>query len=248
MNAGQNENSQDIEKLKEIPKWTRKYAQSRTIPNLISLVIFLCLFAGIAIPSYFGGIAYRAGNSFLFWLCNLVLAAAMVFLLIFCIPGWGGKFIERLSRRFYGREGDVSIPLSETAKKRKRTGYIAGMIFGSCVLGSVFLGGQGYFEIKYMQPISALYVVPFLVFLYFWQRPKVGPVSLLWPILYTIHAILIIAGMPIVFTGRLDSLNMLVPTFVYGFVTYIIGHIYSRYALKRLKDIAHLEANAANGD
>lgn len=248
MKTQQNQIPQNTEKLKEIPKWTRRYAQNRTIPNLIALVVFAFLFAGIAIPSYFGGIAYRTGNSALFWLCILILAAAMISLLFFCIPGLGDKFIGRLSRRLYGGEGDVSIPLSGTAKNKKRIGYFAGILFGSCVLGSVLLGQKGFFEIKYMQPISALYVVPFLVFLYFWQKPKVSPVSLLWPILYTIHAILIVAGVPILFTGSLTGLNMLLPTFGYGSLTFLVGHLYSRYALKQLKSITHLNGEATNGD
>lgn len=248
MKTQQNQVPQNAEKLREIPKWTRRYAQNRTIPNLIGLVISAFLFAGIAIPSYFGGIAYRAGNLALFWLCILVLAAAMISLLFFSMPRWGGKFFERLSRRLYGKEGDVSIPLSETAKKMKWIGYIAGILFGSCVLGSVLLGQKGFFEIKYMQPIAALYGVPFLVFLYFWQKPRIGPVSLLWPILFTIHAILIVVGVPILFTGNLMPLNVLLPTFGYGLLTFLVGHLYSRYALKKLQSLTHFEEEATNGD
>ena len=74
-------------------------------------------------------------------------------------------------------------------------------MFVCCVIGSVQLGVLGYIPIEYMQPVSALYVVPFLVFLTIWQRPVVGPLSLLWPILYTVHATLIVAGVPILFNG-----------------------------------------------
>ena len=121
------------------------------------------------------------------------------------------------------------------------------MLFGSCVIGSVFLGMKDFIKIKYMQPVSALYVVPFMVFLYFWQRPKIGHLALLWPTLYGIHAVLIVVGVPILFTGNLIPLNMILPVFGYGFLTYIIGHIYSRYALKKLKEAAHLEENATDG-
>ena len=111
MNSKQHSKSQDqnTEKLKEIPKWTRRYAQNRTIPALIALAINLCLFAGIATPSYFGGKAYRSGNLVLFWICIFVLAVAMISLAFFCVPKWGGKFIARISRRLYNREGDVLI-------------------------------------------------------------------------------------------------------------------------------------------
>ena len=142
MNSKQHNKSQgqNTEKLKEIPKWTRKYAQNRALPVLISLVIFSCIFAGIAIPSYFRGKAYRAGNTVLFWICIFVSAIAMISLFFFCVPKWGGKFIERISQRLYGREGTVSISEPEAMKKKRWLGYVVGMIFGSCVIGSVFLG------------------------------------------------------------------------------------------------------------
>ncbi len=243
METEQNQLPQDTEKLKEIPKWTRKYAQNRALPVLISLLIFACIFAGIAIPSHFGGKAYRAGNMVLFWICIIVTAIAMISLFFFCVPKWGGKIIERISQRLYGAEGTVLIAGPEAMKKKRWLGYVVGMIFGSCVIGSVILGSKGFLAIEYMQPISALYCVPFLIFLYCWQRPMVSPIVLLWPILYTIHAILIVVGVPILFTGNLRHWNMMLPVFGYGFLAHIIGHFYSRYALKKLKTAAHLQEN-----
>ena len=243
METEQNQVPQDAEKLKEIPKWTRKYAQNRTIPFLIFFAIYLCLSAGIGIPSYFGGKAYRSGNLVLFWICIFVLAVAMTSLAFFCVPKWGGKFIERISRRLYNREGDVLISIPETIKKKIGVGYVVAMVFGTCVFISVILGLLGYLPIKYMQPVSALYVVPFLVFLYIWQRPIISPLVLLWPTLYGIHAILVVAGVPIQFGGPLVFLNMLIPIAGYGILCGLLGHVYSRYALKKLKTAAHLQEN-----
>ena len=58
---------------------------------------------------------------------------------------------------------------------------------------------------------------------------------LLWPALYALHAILIIAGVPILFVGRWDSLNMLIPTVGYGLIASLTAHIYSRIQLRRLR-------------
>jgi hypothetical protein len=115
----------------------------------------------------------------------------------------------------------------------------------------VILGLVGYLPSdKYMQPISALYMVPFLVALNWLMRPATGNVQLLWPALYALHAILIVVGAPIVFHGRLEMLNMLVPVIGYGLVTSLIGHIYSRWALHSVRvivgrqpDDAQLEHN-----
>jgi len=98
-----------------------------------------------------------------------------------------------------------------------------------------------------MQPVSALYVVPFLVFLYLWQRPVISPLALLWPTLYAIHAILVVAGVPILFHKPWTALNMLIPIAGYGILCGLLGHFYSRYALKKLKDITRLEGEPTNG-
>ncbi len=177
----------------------------------------------------------------LFWICIFVFITSMIGVTIISVPKWGGKIIERITQRVYAGEGSISISVPESMKKKKWVGYVVAMIFGSCILGSVILGFMGYFTIEYMQPISAVYVVPFLVFLYIWQRPIISPLVLLWPTLYTIHAILIVTGMPILFTEYLIPLNMILPVFGYGFLTYVIGHLYSRYALKKLKTAAHLQ-------
>jgi len=235
---------ENTERLKEIPKWTRKYAQNRTLTNLVNLIIFLFLFIGIGAPSYLGGIAFIKGNMILVWVCIVVSFASAICLLIFSVPKFGGVKIWRwIDKRIYGYEGTISIPEPELMKKKKWVGYAVIIAFMICVQGSVFLGFKGYFTIKYMQPISALYFVPFMVFLYLWQRPKVGPILLLWPILYAIHAILIVVGVPILFTGNLTGLNMFLPMFGYGFLTFAIGHFYSRYALKKLKTTAYLQEN-----
>ena len=245
MNTQQNQVPQDTEKLKEIPKWTRKYAQNRTIPLLIVLAISLCLFAGIAISSYFGGIAYRNGNMVLFGISIFVLIISMICVIIISVPKWGSKIIERITRRVYAGEGSISISAPESMKKKKWLGYVVAIIFGSCILGqvmgSVILGLMGYSTIEYMQPISAVYVVPFLVFLYLWQRPIITPLLLLWPTLYGIHAILVVAGVPIQFDRPWIFLNMLIPIAGYGILCGLLGHIYSRYALKKLKTAAHLQ-------
>lgn len=247
MNVQQNQFPQDMEKFKEIPKWTRKYAQNRTLPFLIFLAINLCLFAGIAVPSYFGGIAYRNGNMVQFGISLIVLIISMICVIIISVPKWGRKIIERITRRVYAGEGSILISVPESMKKKKWVGYVVAMVFGSCVLISVILGLLGYLPIKYMQPLSALYVVPFLAFLHLWQRPIISPLALLWPILYSIHAILVVAGVPIQFGEPWVSLNILIPMVGYGILCGLIGHIYSRYALKKLKTTAHFQGEAGNG-
>jgi hypothetical protein len=89
-----------------------------------------------------------------------------------------------------------------------------------------------------MQPISALLVVPFLVALWAGNRQALSPIGLLWAGLYALHAVLIVAGAPVVFTGRLEILNMGLPVLGYGVLTAVVGHLYNRYALARMRQVA----------
>jgi len=252
METEQNQVPQNAEKLKEIPKWTRKYARNRTL-TVFALIVMICLFSVvIGFPLAFTTAAFVKGNMILACVCIIALAAIFIFLLIICVPKFGGVkkgWIDRwINQWIYGHEGTASMPEPKLTKKKKWLGYVVGSVVGGCILGTMFLGMEGYIASKYMQPVSALYFVPFLVFQYFLQWPRIGPLVLICPILYTIHAILIVAGVPIFFTGNLCMLNIFLPVFGYTFLAHVIGHVYSRYALKKLKGLTHLEGEAANGN
>ena len=140
------------------------------------------------------------------------------------------------------------MPQPKLSKKRKYVDIVVGIVYMVCLLGSMELGMSGYIEVKYILPFMALFVVPFGVYQYFVLWPRLGHLLLIFPILYAIHAILIIAGVPIFFTGIFAvPLNMLLPL-IYTLLAFMIGHLYSRYALKKLKGITHLEGGAANGN
>ena len=242
MKTEQNKNLPDMKKLKEIPKWTKKYAQNRMLTNLIFCLMYIVLFLGISAPPYLYGLLFKNDNVLAKFIFLIPALASLIFLLYISVPKWGGlKLWKWVDQRIY-REGNVSISVRELKKTKKKIGSIAGLIFMACLMSTMFIC-EKYVPIEYMQPISAIYCVPFMVFLYLWQRPKYGPLMLLWPALYAIHAILIVAGVPIVFSKEsgLVSLNMYIPSFGYGFLTFIIIYIYSRYALKKLKTAAHLQ-------
>jgi hypothetical protein len=94
---------------------------------------------------------------------------------------------------------------------------------------------------KHLQPFSALYMLPFLALLIHYQR--LGFWAWLWPAFYGLHAILLLAGLPIHFKGQYELLDIIVPTFGYGLISMLVGHIYSRYALKQLKRLARAGLN-----
>ena len=159
-----------------------------------------------------------------------------------------GLLDQIIGRWIYGHEGFTSMPQPKLTKKKKCLDIVVGIVYMVCLLGSMELGMTGYIEVRYLLPFMALFVVPFGVYQYFILWPRLGPVLLLYPILYAIHAILIIAGVPIYFTGMFAvPLNMLLPL-IYNLLAYVIGHICSRYALKKLKGLTHLEGGTVNGN
>jgi len=191
-------------------------------------------------------IALQKGNMILACVSIIALVGTWICLIIF-IPKFGGKnrgLIDlRIDQWTYSKDGTVSMPEPESTKKQKRLDGVVGVVVGRCILGRIYSGMEGYIAFKYMLPVSALYYLPFLVFEYCLQRPRLGPLVPMCPILCTIHAILIVAGVPIFFTENLCVLNLFLSVFGYGFLAYVICHVYSRYALKKLKTAAHLQEN-----
>lgn len=222
---------------RKIGKLSRSYAQNRSLGVVVFMVLFLVLFVSISVPSYFGGMAYRDGQWGIFCVCMAILMVALVGTVYLAVPRWGSKLIERITERLYAGEGNaqLSCPMSSG---RKLVGWCLVAIFLVCVPVTVELGFLDVFPEKYMQPVSAIYLVPFLVAIWLLQRPAVGPIALLWPTLYALHAVLILTGIPILFTGPWDWLNMLIPTVGYGLLTGLLSHVYGRFVLRKLRRIA----------
>jgi hypothetical protein len=236
---------EQLDDARQLQHWVRQYAQNRSLPVVVGLAAFVLLFVAISVPSYWGGMAYRAGNTPVFVACLVVVILAMAATIYLSIPRWGGRHMQQVAEAIYAREGSVTI----SAPRAHRSWLIAaiGVAFGVCVLGSVILGLLGYLPTgKYMQPISALYVVPFLVALNFLMRPATGYIPLLWPFLYAIHAVLIVFGVPIAFVGVWESLNMIVPIVGYGVLTSLAGHVYSRWALHKARAITSRQLDRAD--
>lgn len=253
MDPSSSKKADNPEDLRRIPLWAARHARNRrAILVAIFIVIFLALFAAIGGFSRLAGIAFRTGRPVLGF-CSMALAlfacGALIFASVYhAVPKWGGKGLDRLFERLCGEEGAVVPPLLAEPKTPRWALWFIEIGFGACILATVILGFLGLIPEAYMQPVSALYSVPFLLFLSYELRAVAGLIPLLWPFLYALHAILIVAGAPILFRGKWDDLNMLLPTFGYGILTALIGYFYSRYALRKLKRLARIEPRGAGGE
>jgi len=247
--------SQDTERLKDITKWARRYAQNRTLTGqdavVVAMLLVVFVVVLVALPGALAVAGLRRGNIILGCVGFVVLVAILVSLLIYFlrfIRKHPGLIDQKTDQWIYGRDGTASMPEPKLTKTMKWLDIVGGAAFLICMLGSIYLMIKGYIACKYMQPVAAVYLVPAGVFEYLYRRPKVGPLVLICPILYAIHAILIVAGVPIFFRGDLCMLSIYIPVLGYAFLGSVIGHLYSRYALKKLRSITHLEGGAANGD
>ena len=223
------------ESIKEIPKWTRRYAQNRTVPRLLSLFLFLAWALAARGTGQLARESFRAGNMIEFSVAVAIVAVLVGVPVWFMVPSWGGGWIRKVAKRIYRKEGNVALPVPGGSGWRRLL-PMSFVILGFPI--SFALTRLGYIPSEYVQPVSALYAVPFLIATFTTMRSNMSPIFLLWPILYCAHAILVVVGAPIQFTGRLDLLNMLIPTVGYGILTGAVGFLFGQYSLKRLRDVA----------
>lgn len=217
------------EQVREIPKWTRAYSSNRTLPMLVVMAVSAVLF--IASYGFFSraGNAYRGGRQAEFGVC---LAAACLCLAVItsqAIPRVSRRTNETLSRCLYG---DIVAPPSSTSKKPPRWAPVVPVAFGICVLATAHFGS--HIPKGYEQPVTALYVIPFLLL----TARGAGIARPLCALLYGLHAVLILSGVPITFHGKWSELNLWLPVFGYGMLSLLVGHFYSRVALRRLRRLA----------
>ena len=108
--------SQDMEKIREIPKWSRRYAQNRSLTVLVllgMLVLYgLVTSALLGFPLVTAVIAFWKGNMILCWICMVIFVAVLGALL------YGKKILIRFIKKVRNEiEFDSSKALSDQIQK-----------------------------------------------------------------------------------------------------------------------------------
>jgi len=227
---------------REIGKWARIYAQNRSLPIVVGLLMFAMLSIAVGAVSYVGVLAFAGGHMLMFAFSMVALIVVVGVVIYVSVPRWGGRRLESYANSLYDKEGSVAIS-NDRSSARKAAGHVVMVAFVVCIVLSMILEARGYFPHRYQQPVSALIVIPFMVTLGILGRLPVGGgwPMLLWPVLYGLHAVLIVAGAPILFSGKWEGLNMLLPTAGYGLLAALASHVYSRFALRKLKRLSRLD-------
>ena len=227
MNAQQNQVPQNTEKLKEIPKWARRYAESRTTPMIIWHIVFIVSF-GLAFLSVYFFLKER-------FILGAFMAVMDIILILYFIITY-----DRHEARYFTKTG---IPQSESVQQIRK---FLPLPLIACIVINVIMEQRGVLPAHLDVPISAVYVCPLLIFAN-WRWARGSFIGYLWATLYGAWAIAILFKVPILtFSqgGQLkpgDEMYLAAP--VTGLITGLVAYIYSRYALKKLKTAAHLQEN-----
>ncbi|MGA2263373.1 MAG: hypothetical protein ABSH28_18300 [Acidobacteriota bacterium] len=223
------------DRVREIPKWVRRYAHNRTLPVLVGLGLFLLAAAVIGGSSTLASREGQTGHkAAALALCAVSLAACALWVWLVA-PRRMRRLIGALSGRLYGAEGTAVAAAKPCG--RSRADLVVVIAFGLCVALSVPAGFAFKTAFRHMVPIMAIYFVPFLLYMWARQGGMAAPFMLLWPGLLVIHAVLALADVH-PFSGEPNAVNMLLLPVGYGAIAALASHVYSRVALRRLRSLA----------
>ena len=177
MNTDQNQVPQDTEKLKEIPKWAQRYAESRTAPLIISSLPYIVNFGLASLGVY----CFLKGRFILASIMMLLCVAVIVYFLI---------TTNKRNARYFTKTG---IPESRSVKQIRK--FLPFPLI-ACIAVQVIMEIRGVFPAHLSVPISAVYVCPLLIFAN-WRWARGRFIGYLWAALYGGWAIAIFFKVPI---------------------------------------------------
>ena len=237
----QPENKQDND-VRDIPRWARRYVWNRpTLPSVVLGVVPILILFGLL----FWAVPVISAGSEILGLVTITVAVGLCGLGLWFLRTYRRRTGDRRSieqawnDRVYRQEGSVSV--SEETRKREAP-WVKYLLLGvgALLLAATFAGWR-LTPPRYWVPVSSVLV--FFVLAQPVLRPgrSATPTSwlfLLWPLLYALHGVLILAGAPFYLTGPYEVMTMCVSLGVCGLIAATTSHLYSRYALRRLRTLA----------
>ena len=118
------------EKMKEIPEWTKKYAESKTIPVIISFIVFVMLYLSVGGASLLTVWSLIKGKMLLFGfavILDLLLISVVIYL---SVPKWGVNFYQSLGQKyFYSKDGYIKAKIERPTVSKKDIIYCSSNIW-----------------------------------------------------------------------------------------------------------------------
>ena len=255
MNQGINDHrSTQNNDVRDIPKWTHRYAQSRTaLPGLIVAILIPTVVIGIMASIMMPPLILMGHRMPPAVKCGWIVGVLV--LAIWLLARHHARYREivrgverKIANWIYRAEGEVTIGSEGGYRWPPHWTTYLGVLLIYVPIQILFRWAP--VAPRYYQPLTALLWVPWLT--YFGLRPPAGspPQSrlwLVWPALYTVHAVLIMLGVPVYPPGDHPMLATCGLFLGYAALAAVASHIYARYALRRLRTLATSPEEAGGG-
>ena len=230
------------QRLRKVSRLTDIYARHRTAgPFLIFSTLVLAMGLSIRLVIYLSKPYIKGHDGAILVMILAIMVVVFLVTIFFLVDRWGGRLLKRWGEKLFDHDGRVSErPLNSLIPRWLF--ILTSVLFGICIVGGIALGVKYNLPDKYMQPISAIYVLPFMVVLGLWRRtPVTSPLMGLWPLLYAIHAVLVVVDAP-VFRSIDGGTHMCIATWGYGALIGFLAYIHSKLTLRKLKKISRLNS------
>ncbi|MFO8079542.1 MAG: hypothetical protein R6V07_04460 [Armatimonadota bacterium] len=229
------------ERMKDLPKWADRYARNRTMPALLMMTLFFIGFAVFGLLGTALRVTFESGQIAIGIMLSVILLAAVTGWIWSVFSGAMSQFGSDLAKRYYEREGAAIAKAGE----RPKWSWRSWIIFAALITAAIVAGILPV-KMQYAQPIVACYLVPLMVWWVATDGKITLPMGLLWPALYALHAVAMLLGAPLTIADDAGQTTMW-PLMGYLFVALLAGHFYSRYALKRMREISREVTEGEDG-
>jgi hypothetical protein len=215
----------EVEKLNRLGRLVDKYAQSRSLPLLISLaMMILNVVLVISVVKLILAYGMRIGQN------GVLVIVILVFLWIIFSSIWVvGKLLDRYGGCFYKREGIIKL-------QRERIPIWAWFAFVITFCGPVFLNIFWIMPARWSLTISLTSLGIFM--LYAGKKDKKITLGFVYGILSLAEAAATAMGFRIPFVNEHSCFMPLVIYMVgAGLITTVVVHVYNRRILQKIKEI-----------
>ena len=246
MNTSPQPKSPSDDDVRAIPLWADRYARNQPLPRVVAVVhavvavvaFVTAVSASLVVAGLRAGSAKQSG---LFIAAAAVPLAGLAWLVFTRRLQAAVQTVYDALVRGEGHVVASASPASPEARATRRGQSLFALIPAILLVMTPVIAQHLGVPMRYVQPVVAAYLVPALLVVYTRRGVIGGPLMLLWPGLYALHALLVLAGVPLPAVQE-PMMNALIPLWLYLIVAMGASHLYGRFALRKLRRLAHSPA------